>query len=77
MHLKGVVIVDLGQGTDPVRREELVLVQHVLEHAQQPLLGGDGQQVEELALVQGLHVRNLRRKEKTEKIFQDPQKNPE
>ena len=59
MHHKGLVLVHLGQGADPIGRQELLLVQHVSEHTQQSLLCRDGQEMEELTLAQGFHICHL------------------
>lgn len=62
MHLKGLLSVDLGEGPDPVGREELLLIQHVLQNTQQSLLRGDGEKMEELSLVNRINVGNLEEK---------------
>ena len=50
---------DLGERAYPVVRQEFLLVQHVFQDTQQPVLTGDGQQVAELAISQCLQVRDL------------------
>ena len=52
---------DLGERAYAEFGEELVLVQHVAEDLQQSLLAGDGQQVAELPIFQGVQVGDLDR----------------
>ncbi len=59
MHLKGIVVVYFGERADPIGREKLVLVQHVLQNTNQSFFSGDGKEVEELSLVESVHVGNL------------------
>ena len=60
---------DLGQRADAIVREELFLVQHVSQHPQQPLLGGDGQEVAELPITKRVQVGDLDKVEKSHHLL--------
>ena len=60
---------DLGQRADAIVREELILVQHVSQHPQQPLLGGDGQEVAELPITKRVQVGDLDKVEKSHHLL--------
>ena len=48
-----------GEGADAIRREELLLIKHVPQHSYQPFFLGNGQEMTELPLFEGVQVRNL------------------
>ena len=52
LHHKWVLFVNLGKRADAIGGEELILVQEVPQHTDQPLSGGDCQKVTELVFIQ-------------------------
>ena len=59
LHHKRVCLMDLGERADPVRGEELVLIEEVLENTCETVFGWNGEQMTELALVKSVEVSNL------------------